>query len=164
MCRDVPVYVVKPASSPRTRISNLPSAGLSSTVMVPLAVLIADASDSMRVQTRRHRGEQLICNRHHVVECTPDVGTIRSLGDRLLTRLEDQRGLLEQKLVLLLGGRVLDDLRQRVKLPDENRGHPATGLADLLERSLDQPPVADVRRDHAHKPVTVAVDPKRPPS
>ena len=50
----------------------------------------------------------------HVVVCALDVSAIGRLRHRLLACLEDQRRLLEQKLALLLGGRVVDDLGERV--------------------------------------------------
>src|SRR5215472_8696144 len=87
-----------------------------------------------------------------------DIGPVGRLADRLRAQPLDHRGLVEQQLLVLGRGRSFHDLRERVELPDQHRGHAAAGLADLLERALDQALVGDLGRDQPNRARGVAVD------
>ncbi len=74
----------------------------------------------------------------HVLVPAPDVVPVRSLRHRALTRPLDHGGLVQQHLALPGAGRIGHDLYQRVELADHHGGHAVAGLADLLERALDE--------------------------
>ena len=86
-----------------------------------------------------------------------DVGAIGFIWQRFGIGALDHGLLIHQDLSALRVGCLFHDCCQRVELADHHCRHPSAGLADLFERSLHQPLVADLIGDDTDDSAVVAV-------
>src|SRR5439155_12739727 len=97
---------------------------------------------------------QRLVRREHVT-------TIRGLGDRLLGRAEDHLGLVTEDASLPTVPERNGDLRQVLQLPDQDRGHPAGRLPDLVRSLAHLALELDRAIDHTNDTLGIAVETAR---